>query len=79
MITTIPLETKTRDRLKSLGKKGETYDQILGRLILLAEYEEFMEMRYARLEEVLKEPPAVKITLEEFHGFRRELSQKAES
>lgn len=31
------------------------------------------------LEEVLKEPPAVKITLEEFHGFRRELSRKAES
>ena len=79
MITTIPLETKTRDRLKSLGKKGETYDQILGRLILLAEYEEFMERQYARLEEVLKEPPAVKITLKEFHGFRRELSQKAES
>ena len=31
------------------------------------------------LEEVLKEPPLVEITLEEFHGFRRELSRKAES
>lgn len=31
------------------------------------------------LEEVLKEPPSVEITLEEFHGFRRELSRKAES
>lgn len=31
------------------------------------------------LEEILKEPPSVEITLEEFHGFRRELSQKAES
>jgi len=31
------------------------------------------------LEEVLKDPPAVEITLEEFHGFRRELSRKAES
>ena len=31
------------------------------------------------LEDVLKEPPFVEITLEEFHGFRRELSRKAES
>jgi len=32
-----------------------------------------------RLEEVLKEPPLVEITLEEFHRYRRELSQRAES
>ncbi|MFQ6081230.1 MAG: AbrB/MazE/SpoVT family DNA-binding domain-containing protein [Candidatus Bathyarchaeia archaeon] len=31
------------------------------------------------LEDVLKESPSVEITLEEFHGFRRELSRKAES
>jgi len=31
------------------------------------------------LEEVLREPPSVEMTLEEFHGFRRELSRKAES
>jgi len=31
------------------------------------------------LEEVLKEPPSVEITLEEFHAFRKELSGKAES
>jgi AbrB family looped-hinge helix DNA binding protein len=31
------------------------------------------------LEEILKEPPSVKITLEEFHKFRRKLSQKAET
>jgi len=31
------------------------------------------------LEEVLKEPPSVKITLREFHGFRKELSRRAES
>ncbi|RLE63604.1 MAG: AbrB/MazE/SpoVT family DNA-binding domain-containing protein [Thermoprotei archaeon] len=30
------------------------------------------------LEDVLEEPPAVEITLEEFHRFRRELSRKAE-
>jgi bifunctional DNA-binding transcriptional regulator/antitoxin component of YhaV-PrlF toxin-antitoxin module len=31
------------------------------------------------LEEILKEPPIVEITIEEFHKFRRELSQKAET
>jgi hypothetical protein len=31
------------------------------------------------LEEVLKEPPAVETTLEEFHRLRKELSKKAES
>jgi len=31
------------------------------------------------LEDVLKEPPSVEVTLEEFYGFRRELSRKAES
>ncbi len=30
-------------------------------------------------EEMLEEPPSVEITLEEFHGFRRDLSKKAES
>jgi hypothetical protein len=32
-ITTIPLRKATRDRLKQLGAKGETYDAILNRLI----------------------------------------------
>ncbi len=31
--TTISLDTETRDRLKSLGRKGETYDELLNRLI----------------------------------------------
>lgn len=31
------------------------------------------------LEEVLRKPPSIEMTLEEFHGFRRELSRKAES
>ncbi len=51
MVTTIPLEKETRDRLRSLGRKGETYDRILRRLISLAEYEEFMERQYVRLED----------------------------
>lgn len=31
--TTISLDTRTRDRLKSIGRKGETYDELLNRLI----------------------------------------------
>lgn len=31
--TTISLDTETRDRLKSLGRKGETYDELVNRLI----------------------------------------------
>jgi hypothetical protein len=49
--TTIPLEKVTRDRLRSLGKKGETYDQILKRLMSVAEYEEFMDRQYERLKD----------------------------
>jgi transcriptional regulator len=31
--TTISLEEETRDRLKALGQKGETYDELVNRLI----------------------------------------------
>jgi len=31
------------------------------------------------LEEVLREPPLVQVSMEEFHDFRRELSRKAEA
>jgi len=31
------------------------------------------------IEEILKEPTLVEVTLEEFHKFRKELSQKAET
>ncbi|MGA2462635.1 MAG: hypothetical protein ABSF82_14550 [Candidatus Bathyarchaeia archaeon] len=51
MTTTIPLEKETRERLRSLGRKGETYDQLLKRLISLVEYEEFMAMQYERLKD----------------------------
>ena len=34
--TTIALSMETRDRLKDLGKKGETYDTIINRLIDLS-------------------------------------------
>jgi hypothetical protein len=32
-ITTIPLTKSTRDRLRELGAKGETYDALLNRLV----------------------------------------------
>lgn len=32
-ITTIPLTKTTRDRLRALGRKGETYDALLVRLM----------------------------------------------
>ena len=37
--------------MRSLGRKGETYDQLIKRLISLAEYEEFMTMQYERLKD----------------------------
>jgi len=51
MTTTIPLKKETRKRLRSLGGKGETYDQLLKRLISIAEYEEFMTRQYERLKD----------------------------
>jgi len=42
-VTTIPVTKENREQLRSFGKKGETYDQTLKRLMFLAEYEEFME------------------------------------
>lgn len=32
-VTTIPLTKPTRDRLRALGRKGETYDELLNRLM----------------------------------------------
>ena len=32
-VTTIPLNKATRDRLRGLGRKGETYDALLNRLM----------------------------------------------
>jgi len=52
MVTaTIPLEKETRERLRLLGRKGETYDDILRRLMSFAEHEEFMKRQYDRLKD----------------------------
>ena len=37
--------------MRLLGKKGETYTQILNRLMSSAVYEEFMERQYERLKD----------------------------
>ena len=39
--TTIPVTTTLRDRLKTLGRKGETYNEIISKLIDIAEQVEF--------------------------------------
>ncbi len=41
--TTIPLTKETRDLLKKHGRKGETYDQLIRRLVHVAEQLEFAE------------------------------------
>ncbi len=35
-LTTIQISKMTRDQLRHLGRKGETYDQVLNRLIEMA-------------------------------------------
>jgi len=35
-LTTIRVSTDLRDKLKELGKKGETYDEIIERLLKIA-------------------------------------------
>jgi hypothetical protein len=41
--TTIPLTKDTRDLLKKHGRKGETYDQLIRRLVEVTEQLEFAE------------------------------------
>ncbi len=51
MATTIQVGTTTREQLKSIGHKGETYDSVIRRLLLTARYVEFMEEQYSILKE----------------------------
>ncbi|MFO7837717.1 MAG: hypothetical protein R6V83_13825 [Candidatus Thorarchaeota archaeon] len=41
--TTISLSEETRDLLKGYGRKGETYDEIIRRLLKIAEQIEFAQ------------------------------------
>lgn len=49
--TTVPTTKEVRDRLKSFGRKGETYSDILTRMMDAVDKEEFMDRMYQRLEE----------------------------
>ncbi|NPE29276.1 hypothetical protein HNV12_15215 [Methanococcoides sp. SA1] len=49
--TTIPTTKTIRDRLKGYGQKGDTYSNILTRLMDSIDKEEFMDRMYRRLEE----------------------------
>lgn len=49
--TTIPLTKETRDLLKKYGQKGETYDELIRRLLLVAEQVEFARRQKRILEE----------------------------
>jgi guanylate kinase len=50
-VTTIQLAPSTREQLKAVGRKGETYDQIVRRLLAAAEYMQFMDEQYRILHE----------------------------
>ncbi len=49
MATTIQVGTTTRDELKAIGHKGETYDSVIRRLLRASEYVAFMDEQYAIL------------------------------
>jgi len=44
--TTIQVEKEVKDILKKMGRKGDTYNEIIKRLIKRSEYIEFMEEQY---------------------------------
>ena len=46
MGTTISLDEETRDRLKKLGEKGDSYDDIVQQLI-----DNYVESRYDKLDD----------------------------
>ena len=50
-MTTIPLSKNTREILKGFGRKGETYDSIILRLISEVGWNEYLEEQARRLED----------------------------
>ncbi len=48
VLTTVSVTKATRERLKDFGSKGDSYDDILNRLMQVAEENEFFE-RQARI------------------------------
>jgi len=54
MATTIQIQKNTREKLKRLGHKGETYDNIIERLVSYFEelnVEKLIEKRWKKLQE----------------------------
>ena len=49
-VTTIQVDKELRDMLKKMGKKGDTYSDIIRRLIKKIEYINFMEEQYKILD-----------------------------
>jgi len=47
--TTIAISEETKEMIKNLGVKGETYDEIIRRMS--AAYEEFLNRQYKKLGE----------------------------
>jgi len=48
--TTIQVELAVRKRLQAIGRKGETYNDIIKKLIRKAAYVDFMEEQYSILD-----------------------------
>ena len=49
--TTLPVRKATRDQLRNFGRKGESYDEILRRLMEIAEESAFYERQVRILKE----------------------------
>ncbi len=60
-MTTIPVTKDTRDLLKAMGQKGETYDQILRRMVSQIHWAEFVERQYGKLKDRKKFVPLEEI------------------
>jgi hypothetical protein len=60
-MTTIPVTKETRDVLKAMGRKGETYDKILRRMVSQIRWEEFVERQYGKLQDRSKFVPLEEI------------------
>lgn len=57
MATTVALSEDTRDKLKSFGRKGDTYDDIIRRMMEIVDRELYLDEVYRRLEEKEKFTP----------------------
>ena len=51
MATTISVTMETKEKLSHLGRKGETYDEIINKAIELAERQLFYDEQYRILKE----------------------------